>query len=472
VIVSLSFWVASREWFSQDDFAFLAYVQLEETWSWLRVFLPIEERFWAFYRPLSMETFFWLGYRLFGLEAFGFFAISLGLHFLGAGLVYRLARQFGFDVRVASATALLAVSRHGSLDEIYYGSVFMYVGQVFFSLASITFFLDYLRSGRLAAQLASCAGLVLALLCNEVAAATPALLAWVALGAGRAGGGLRLLRALSPQTGLTVLYLVFRFHWIAPAPTLELVSPELYTLRLGAHVPGNYLQILAFVFGGTRGLLIALGLATALFAAVLARWDARLQGEPLRVALACVAWTATLLAPFAMLPFPQPRWAMPLAAPVCLLFGALLEAFWRRFSSRGIRALELGLVALVLAAVPVGALLERAADPGGAHPRSIVEWIDAQDPPLSSRAVLVLLYEAPGLAGAADAERFRYLSYGGGVLNAAYPDTQRVMRFLDLSRRPPRNAMRPDSVYLALDPALGVARADPGLLDRQLPRRF
>ena len=84
----------------------------------------------------------------------------------------------------------------------------------------------------------------------------------------------------------------------------------------------------------------------------------------------------------------------------------------------------------------------------------------------------LLLYGAPGLANAADAERFRYLSYGGGVLNAAYPETQRVMRFVDLSRRPPRNAIRPDSIYLGLGPDLGIAGADARLLDRELPRRF
>jgi len=471
VIMTLSFWVASREWFSQDDFAFLAYVRITDPWSWLQVYLPFEERFWTFYRPLSMETFFWVGYRLFGLEAFGFFAVSLGLHFLSAGLVYRLARQLGFDARVALATALLAVSRHGSLCEIYYGSVFMYVGEVFFSLVSISFFLDYLRRGRAAAQLASCLGLVLALLCNEVAVATPALLVWVALGAGQATlrgrGGLRLLRALSPQGVLTLLYLVFRFHWIAPAAT-----PEVYTPQLGVQVLLNYGRILSFVFGDVKALLAALALATALLVAVMARWDGRLHGGPLRAAAACAAWIATTLAPFALLPFAQGRWAMPLAVPVCLLLGSLLEAFRRSYAPRRAWALEAGLLVLVFVSLPYGALLARATDPVGAYPRRIVEWIDAQEPPLSSRAVLVLLYEAPGLAKAADAARLRYLSYGGGVINAAYPEMQRVMRFVDLTRRPQRNSIRPDSIYLGLGPDLGIAGADARLLDRELPRRF
>ena len=228
------------------------------------------------------------------------------------------------------------------------------------------------------------------------------------------------------------------------------------------------------MFGDAKALLGALALAAALILMVLARWDARLHRRPLHIAAACAAWIATVLAPFALLPFAQPRWAMPLAVPVCLLFGALLEASWRSWAPRHSRALEAGLLALVLAALPYGVLLARAADPIGADPRSIVEWIDAQEPPLSSRAVLVVLYEdgMRSLASADQAERFRYLAHGGGVLRAAYPETQRVMRFVDLSRRPPRNAIRPDSIYLGLGPDLAVARADPRLLDRELPRRF
>jgi hypothetical protein len=46
------------------------------------------------------------------------------------------------------------------------------------------------------------------------------------------------------------------------------------------------------------------------------------------------------------------------------------------------------------------------------------------------------------------------------------------MRFVDLSRRAPRNAIRPDSIYLGLAPNCAVARADPRLLDRELRRGF
>ena len=95
--------------------------------------------------------------------------------------------------------------------------------------------------------------------------------------------------------------------------------------------------------------------------------------------------------------------------------------------------------------------------------RQLVRWIEAQQPPLPERAVLVLLFGEPGLADARQAERFRYLAYGGGVLNAAHPEAARVLRLHDLSRRPLRNAIRPDSVYLALRDDLSFERADDAL---------
>ena len=86
--------IASLEWFSRDDFAFLVHVERTDPWLWSDVFLPLERRFWPFYRPLGMESFFWLGFRLFGLGAFGYFATAIALHFAwyNFGRVHRTLR--------------------------------------------------------------------------------------------------------------------------------------------------------------------------------------------------------------------------------------------------------------------------------------------------------------------------------------------------------------------------------------------
>lgn len=183
-----SFWLASLEWFSRDDFAFLALVRLPEAWSWSEVFWPVGERFWPFYRPLAMETYFRLSHAVFGLEAFGYFAVSLVFHFASGALVYRIARQLGQGGGVAFVVAFLSVSRHPSLDEIFYGSVFHFVISVFFVLLAVTAYLDGVerdgveRRSRVALCLSALAQ-ALALLCNEVNVLIP-LLALSAQGRG------------------------------------------------------------------------------------------------------------------------------------------------------------------------------------------------------------------------------------------------------------------------------------------------
>jgi hypothetical protein len=468
-LLAASLWTASREWFSRDDFAFLAYVQHPDAFGWGRAFLPLEERFWPFYRPLSMETYFRICRGLFGLHAFGFFAVSLAFHFASGWLAYRVARRLGMHARVAAAAALLSVSRPGSLSEIYYASVFMYVGEVFFTLLAVTAFLAQLERGRAGLLLLVVLAVAAALLCNEHAVIAPAVLLVAAWGSGTApsgAGARRLARALAPVLLLVALYLALRFGWIAPAP-----AGALYRPWPGPHVPANALRLLVHVAGGVTAAALALGLAGGLAAAAL-RGDAATRRWLARAGAACAAWTLLAVLPFALLPFAQGRWALPLALPLCLLFGVLLEAAWRAGGARWPRAFEALLLALLAAALPVAALRERAAAPLGAHPRALVEWIEAQAPPLSDRAVLVLLFGAPGLADAEQAEHFRYLAYGGGVLNAVYPGTQRVLRLHDLAQRAPRNAVRPDSVYLALRPDLSLERASAALLERSLERGF
>jgi len=463
-------WVASLEWFSQDDFAFLAHVQRVDPWSWRAVFLPFDERFWSFYRPLGMETYFYLGFQLFGLEASGYFAISLAFHFASGALVYRIGRQLGFDLRVALVTALLAVSREPTLGEIFYGSVFHFVISGFLTLLSITCFLEYAAGGRRRWQVASCVALGLALLCNEVNATTPALLVLAALGTRRPERRFarRVGLAVAPQLLLVGLYLGFRFLLLAPV-----AMPAVYTPVLGPHVLRNTAIHVLFVFGGTGPLAVATLLAALLGAALLVSAPGRRERARLgRLAAMAISWTAVVLTPFALISFPQERYAMLAVAPVCLLLGALLDVFWRIAGERHPRVFEAGLVVALLASfvIPFGVLAEQAESPRGEAPRRIVRAIEAQRPAIASDARLVVLYGTPELAARKQAVAFRYLAYNGKVVDAVYPETTMSMRFHDLTQRPPRKVIRPRSVYFQLSPSLEVERADRALLDRELRR--
>ena len=84
----------------------------------------------------------------------------------------------------------------------------------------------------------------------------------------------------------------------------------------------------------------------------------------------------------------------------------------------------------------------------------------------------MVLYGTPELAEYDQAVAFRYLAYNGMVVDAVYPETTLSMRFHDLSRRSPRNAIRPGSFYFRLSPSLEVEQAGRVLLDLELRRGF
>jgi hypothetical protein len=265
-----------------------------------------------------------------------------------------------------------------------------------------------------------------------------------------------------------VLYAVFRFRVIAPVS-----MPGAYTPQLGSNLWRTPLAQLGDLLGAgvAAGVVAAaaLGLAAGLVAG--ARGRAALAGLA-RPAAFAAGWTAASLAPFVLLAAPQPRHAMIAEAPACLLLAALLEGAWRAWGAARPRAFEALLLAGLALAVPWPLLRERAIHPFGAPARALVAWIDAQQPPLSPRATIVVLFGAPGLASREEGDHFRYLLYGGGALNAVHPKLLRVMRFADLSQRPARSAMRPGSAVLVLRPGMSFEPAPADLLDRELWRRF
>jgi len=462
-------WIASLEWFSRDDFAFLVHVQRTDPWLWSDVFLPLEQRFWPFYRPLGMETYFWAGFRVFGLHAAGFFAVSLAVHFGSGVLVHRIARQWGFAAPSALAAALLSVSRPPTLSEIYYGSVFHYVASRFFALAALALFQRDLRGGSPLARAGSCAALLLALLCNEVNATIPLLLVLGTVAAlprePVVPATLRAARRALPQLVLVGAYLVFRFVLLAPSELREIHTPT-----FGIHVARNAWVEINAVFGGPGGLAVAgLGaLAIGLWLHRAGRFGSDGM-RALRTTGVCIGWLALAGAPFAMLPFPQLRYAMLLEPPASLLVGVWLDAGFRRAASRRPRAAELGLAALVIAAIPYGTLASRLAQPVAWPLLRLLEVVEAL-PDLRDDTRVTVLYGAPGLADAKRAQELRYLAYNGAVLPAAHPESQMSLRFHDLAQRPPRAAIRPGTRYLALRDDLGVAPADAALLRRELPR--
>ncbi len=475
---ALAVWLGTHEWFFRDDFVFLERMQRPETWSWREVFLPFEKRLWIFYRPLSMDLYFYLGHRLFGLHALPYYLVSLAFGFASAFLVHRLALQLGFEPRAAAFAAVLAVTRKPLLTEVFYGSVFMYVAVIFCGLASAVAFLRHLERGGARWQLLSCVFLLLAFGCNEVAATIPGVLALLAVGAGHAAlepAALgRLARSLLPQALLTAGFLLFRFALVGPVENEFwnlVVVPTIYSHRLGPHALPNAGWLLAEVAGGGPALAVTLVLAAGATLGLWASPGGRAEARWLaRVAAVAVAWIGLLLPAFALLPQREARWAMMLAAPFALLVSAPVSALLRARASERRGLVGAALVLLLIVALPVGPMLARAADPAGGPPRRLSAWVAAQRPPLPPDAVLVVLYGGPGLASEAEAIRLRASTASGRSLGVVEPGTRRSLRFHDVSRRAPRSALRPGSVYLKLLPGLDFERAGPRWQSLELPR--
>jgi hypothetical protein len=440
--------VASYEWFSADDFAFLSHVRLVP-WSWSDVFLPVEKRFWWAYRPLGMESFYYAAYRLFGVEPWGYFAVVILVHFLTAPIVYGLGRQLGFDRRIAALAAVLAVSRRPSLTVLYYGAIFHYVAANLLYCASLWFFLEHGRRKARWPWPASILSLALALLCNEVSVTLPLLLVLASLFVDRfqitRASLVRAAGRTAPHFALAVLFLTVRFAIIEQRP-----APRLYVAELGPNVITNYGDLLLLLYGRGWELGVVVSVAVIAGAGAVQARDSGGLGDLARVHALCLPWILGLLAPFVILPFPHPRFAMAAEVPACLLFASYLELLWRACAPAWRRALELSLLALLLALTPWSTFEDHVRRPRGAVPKAFEEVLDLDGPRLKSGSRVVVLFGAPGLADDASAAAFRTLVYEGSLVRAFFPDRHLEVRFQSVARGVERDILCPSCVHYAL----------------------
>lgn len=410
--------LASREWFFGEDFYFLR--AAEGPRDWWSVFLPLEERSWWSYRPLTIEVYYSTLRALFGVKAFPFLLTSIAAQ-LGAGLlVFRLARQLCFDPRVGMMVALLSVALYPSLSgELFWTSAFQTVGVKFFYLLTLTVFVDFLvRGGRL--RLASSVGLMLlTLLSGEVGMTLPGPLALLALYF--EGGPLRArvgsaFRAVAPHVLLLGLYLPFRYLWLGPS---VLPMPAAYEPHLGIHNlrhVGGFLWYLA----GARALRFgAVSAVVALGWIVAARAGA---GEIRRLAKRTGLLFGFLFAtmvPFLGMWFVHHRAAIIMEAPFCLLLGAHLDTVARATPRSDSRILEAGLVLLLLAMIPYGALLLQARVPRGVVGWEIATIVDEHQEQIPDRACVDVVPRPEDAWRDGDLNALRFRAHG--VLDVTRP---------------------------------------------------
>jgi len=351
--------LASREWFYGDDFYFLRGAQTGRDW-W-HTFLPLGERGWWSYRPLTIEVYFSALFALAGLDPFPYLLASLVLHFASGAVVWRIARRLDFDPRVAMFVGAASVALYPSLEgSLFWASGFQTVAGCFFYVLCVALFLEYrLRNDR-RFQAASVAAFVATLLSNELGMTLPGplLLLGFHVAEGTFGARVRTaLRASLPHLLLLLAYVPFRYLLIGPS---RLPMPGGYYLpHLGWHVLSNvggfFVLLLQATPAATWFVLALVALGSAVAAA---------RGELGRLAslsLVLGGWLLATMVPFAGTWFIHARSAMPMEAPFCLLAGVFLDALVRASTPRRARFVELALVGALLAAILADAAAPRPA---------------------------------------------------------------------------------------------------------------
>jgi len=331
VIVGLRLAIGAREWFYGDDFFFLTWVR-EAHWSWRETFIPSSARWIAAYRPLGLDGYYVANFALFGWNAFGYYVTGLLLQALTGYAVFRIARYYGLDLRVALASGLVMLVAKPSSTATYEVANHNYICAAMATALALLWFLDYLRSGRARERWASCSMLAIAVLCNEISAGMPftAFVAALFVHSGPLPARARKsARDLWPHLAVVVLFLDFR---VSGVPTRQL--NWFYDVDVSLDMLSNTRGNLELVMGGKLEFCAAVGLLALV---VWSRFASHRRGVPfdassqlVQLALVGAVWLGIMLLPFAVLALPTARFALALLPPAALLLGAIWEALLPR----------------------------------------------------------------------------------------------------------------------------------------------
>lgn len=305
-LLAVFYWPSFSARFFQDDWTLLAVARSNDYFSPISGF-P--------YRPFSIGVFYSLGAFLFGESVLGFHLL-LFLFFCGlAGFVYLLANKILRQESLGLTATVLFVFNVSLFALFYWVATSYFTLGAFFVFASVYFFLDK-GSCRHAVSLIF---FVLAILSNELAIVTPALI-----------GVFRFLKEgvswarLTPFLGISVFYLVWRSQLSLPAAadytvdiTRFLATARWYILR-AVNLPEGVLMASPVIY-----LLFFLLL---LFIIIMVVRSLVSRSFPGRLFAFAVVWFFMGALPFFFLPFHMSAYYLTVA-----LFGPLVF-FVRLFS--------------------------------------------------------------------------------------------------------------------------------------------
>jgi hypothetical protein len=457
-VVGLCEWVAAVEYFKDDDFLFLTRTQSPD-WSWHRAFFPIDTGQYWVVRPLGVDVFHHVGFAIFGAEPFGYFQVALLFRYATAIVVYRIARQLGFVPLVALATALVAITRPGGMQVLWWTTGFSYVGVTLFVCLSLSLFLDHLLHNRPWARAASIAFYVLALLHHENATLFPMVLFAAAIGAG--GASHRrwaigpALRSAAPHLLVLGVYLVLRLYVGA-----RMMEDGRNLLDLS---PGALLHSLMVVLSHLTPCRWATLLAALLIACVnVAIWRDRELRATALVALTssvvlCLVWVLAAVLPSAIVRVPVLRYAMPAEIPAWIGLFAFVQLAWDAWGRQRPRFSATIIVACCVLLLPWSTLSARISSDEDKFPRWFVQTIERHHPELPDGVRFVVLYAGPEPSLRRHKRRFKGQTWGGTSLaRTVWYDKMPTFAFHDLDELPPERILCDSCLYVVLAPDLRV----------------
>jgi hypothetical protein len=426
-IISARLALAQREWFYGDDFFFLTWVR-DPHWTWRETLMPTSARMIAAYRPLGLDGYFLANFALFGWNAFGYYATGLMLQALTGYAVFRIARHYGLEWRVAAATGLLVLAAKPSSTATYEIADHNYICAAAATTFAVAWFLDHLRSGRARERWASCAMLAVAVLSNEISVGMP-LVAFIASLFAYTGPLLERARksvlSLAPHLVVIILFVDFRLSGI---PTRQ--AGWFYDLDVSLDVASNTRGNLEYVMGGKLEFYVALALVAAVAAL---HWWRRRRGTPfeinsagVQIALISSVWLAAIVLPLSVLALPATRFALVLLPAAALVLGATSESLlpmlrpaWRT------PALLLALALLT----PFQGMRERLERPKGAAYREAHAVATRALQENTSSSCVTVVCNGPGLANASQCARFRDGALKGQLWSSVDPRRYLAVEF-------------------------------------------
>ena len=311
----LLYWPATRAWFFQDDFQWLA-----GTLTFQPSILLDVSAHEHFYRPM-ISLYFWAATPVFGGSPALFHWANSLLHAANAVLVFMLASTIGFRLRLAFFAAISFLSMPAYIEAIAWISALAEPVTTFFGLMSLQALLLRRRGGSPAWTAVSVAGFLLALVTHESAVVLLPLfiVADWAFGGDPDDDDLPLWRRLGARARRFAPHGVMLFAYLL----IDLsVNARSYLVEEGHYRPGfhaipNLLGYAVMLYAGKRNLVSFITAGVALTVLLI-------RGTP-RVVFA-TAWLVLSILPFAFFTWsPTSRYAYMPAVGMALLLAEGLD---------------------------------------------------------------------------------------------------------------------------------------------------